>query len=499
VLLALAACSSSSSPASGSGSGQGSSGNLAVVTNESWATFDPAGGTIDEQTEMSLPVFDPLFFPSSAGQAPDLATSYQTSQDGKLVTITLRQGVMFQDGTPFNASAAVFNLQRQASPKTGSTCEVNMAAVKSVTATGQYTVQITLSSPDAALKALLSSACGLMASPTAVKAEGNSFGAKPVGTGPFKFASGQLGVTAKFVAFNGYWDGKPKLASVTFQYVSSGSSALAALQSGGADVWQEVNRAELATPIEQAKSMSSLRVLAGTAAQYEFITFAQTQAPFNDPRAREAVTYATDAAAISSTILHGLFPPFEGVFPPSTFAYQVKVPGYAEYNLAKAKALVAALGGLNFSLVVDNTPETEAIGAALEAQWAKAGINASLSPVDTPTWISRVVGRQYQASIFISPPAADPDTGTIFLKTNGPNITGFTDSELNTLALAGVTAQSQPVRAQIYKQLNEREVQDTVFNGLFTLPAYLVESNQVENLPSNPLCAVHYQNVSLSN
>lgn len=498
-LLVLAACGGSGGSSSSSSSKPG--GNLTIVTNESWATLDPAGHGIDEQTELSLPVFDPLFFPTAKGESPDLATNYQTSAESKVVTISLRKGVHFQDGTPFNASAVIFNLKRQASSKVGSTCVNDLSSVQSMKAVGQYKVQLSLSSPDAALKAVLASACGLMASPKAVKAEGKSFGAKPVGTGPFKFASGQLGSTARFTRYNAYWGGKPKLNSITLQYVSSGSSALAALQSGNANVWQEVNRAELAPQIAQAKNLPSLRVTAGTAAQYEFITFAQTQSPFNNKKAREAVTYATNAAAINSSILHGLFPPFEGAFPPVTFAYQAKVTGYHEFNLAKAKALVSSLGGLSFSLLIDNTPETEAIGAALKSEWAKAGINATLAPVATPTWISRVIGRQYQASVFISPPSADPASSAIWFNDSpdaGANITGFKDPKLNALRIAGRETTNQTKRAQIYKQLNEREVQNAVFDGLFALPPYLIESKKVVNLPANPLSAAHYQNVSLS-
>ncbi len=192
--LVVAACggSSTSSTTTQASSGTPKAGGTLTVLE--WTGFSgdwPAGldpatninGAAD-QSQMDA-IFGELFELGPKGKIiPDLATGYKFSNGGKSITITLRQGVKFTDGTPFNADAVVWNLKRDL--KSSCTCKPTWP-VTSVTATGPSTVQINLSAPDGAfINQIFDSIANWIASPTAVQKMGQkAFAAKPVGAGPF--------------------------------------------------------------------------------------------------------------------------------------------------------------------------------------------------------------------------------------------------------------------------------------------------------------------------
>ena len=120
---------------------------------------------------------------------PQLATGYEVSDDGLTLTIGLREGVLFHDGTPFNAEAAVFNIERSKTLP-GSNRASELAQVESAEVVDEYTVQLNLTQPFAPLIALLADRSGMMVSPAAAAELGEDLGTAPVCAGPFALWSG---------------------------------------------------------------------------------------------------------------------------------------------------------------------------------------------------------------------------------------------------------------------------------------------------------------------
>jgi len=156
--LVVAACGGSSSISSGNAAASSAAlragGSLTVLEGAGFAGDWPAGldpaTNINDAADQSYmdAIYGELFELGPKGEIiDDLATGYSFSNDAKTITLTLRQGVKFTDGTPFNATAVVWNIQRDL--KSACTCKPTWP-VKSVTATGPYTVQITLAAPDGA-------------------------------------------------------------------------------------------------------------------------------------------------------------------------------------------------------------------------------------------------------------------------------------------------------------------------------------------------------------
>src|SRR5882672_4392200 len=137
---------------------------------------------------------------------PQLATSLpQLADDGKTLTITLRQGVKFHDGTDFNAEAAKFSLERHATLP-GSQRKSDIAALDTVECIAPFTIRLTLKNPFSPFLAQLTDRAGMMVSPKAVQAFGDKFGTQPVCAGPFKFKERVAQDRIVLERFAEYWE-----------------------------------------------------------------------------------------------------------------------------------------------------------------------------------------------------------------------------------------------------------------------------------------------------
>lgn len=514
--LALVACGTSSKSSSSSGKSSSSSsastsgtpkqgGNLTIVTSgAAWPSLDPANPVIEPQEALEIPAVQPLFYTANDGSlVPLLAQNYTVSSNSEVITINLRQGINFQDGTPFNAAAVVANLQRYANPSLHSECVGYLSIMKSVTATGPYQVTITLSTPDSGfLPVLGSQQCALMVSPTAVQKEGKNFGNDPVGTGPFKFVSGTTGVVAHYVRWSGYWQkGQPYLNSLTIENVNSDQDALNALKSGTAQAWVNLDDPGAASDVAQAKADANLVVAKSSAPFVNYVTFSFTHPPFNNVLAREAVTYATDTATIVKNLYQGQYQTVQGILPPDNWAYSGSIPGYPTYNLAKAKSLVAQLGGsLSFTLNTLDNPQYLSEAEALQAQWAKAGIHATINQMQTPAWIASLHSLSYQGLLIQNFPYNDPDIAAYrwFLSTSPLTQNGLKSSQVDQIVTAARQTTDQTQRKALYKQFNDLVSAKYVpWDDIMAQPAYAVFSKNVGGFPLYSNAYIPFPNIYL--
>jgi ABC-type transport system substrate-binding protein len=277
--LAIAACGSSGSSGTpgaagtGTGSGSHSAGNVKqAITVGGWDynTLDPGAtvGFLGPELPQAEPIYGLLFDPpATTGGAfvPDLATGYSYAADYKSVTITLRAGETFQDGTPFNAAAIVSNIHRYSGAVSPNKQWYNNIA--SATAVNATTVKVSFTTPDANFIAMLAyTTGGLFSSPTAVAKAGTAkYGLHAVGAGPFEVSSFTPGQELSLVPYPKYWDAsKVKLTSL--KYINTPEDATVAYQdlvSGSIDNDTLGATSAPANVLEEAKNNSSLSMVPG--------------------------------------------------------------------------------------------------------------------------------------------------------------------------------------------------------------------------------------------
>jgi peptide/nickel transport system substrate-binding protein len=500
----LAACSSSPVTVSGGSSKQSS---LTVVeVNQTWPNLDPA---TDPVSGLDVNYFDAIYgqlfeqLPNGSIQG-DLAQGYSYSSDYKTLTITLRPGVTFQDGTPFNAAAVVWNLQRDFNPKTACSCLGNFAVVTSVAAQGDSKVVLTLSQPYAPLlQSFIGQAPNWIMSPTAFTKMGQTaFDQAPVGAGPFQVQKNVASSTLTLTKFPKYWEpGKPSLQKLTFITTPNDQSAYAALQSGQAQLVLGITTQQI---INEAKSGFQVLVTPGTQAQD--LVFNTKKAPFNNQTAREAVAYAIDSAQLLNVVSPGFGVTMQAPGGPGSLYYEKTVPGFRSYDLAKAKQLVQQLGGLSIVLTHStNTAVFATLAPAVGNQLTAAGIKVSYATT-TPAQAVQI----YSSGNFEVNPsnagAMDPDVGANGLPTRlgskgefsccaDPTLDGLIDQSLTTV---NATARSQ-VFAQIYQYISDKQY----IVPIFSLPTALEAAKGLSGLTatSNGNAAtemVQWENVAWS-
>jgi peptide/nickel transport system substrate-binding protein len=397
---ALAGCGGggSSSGSSSSPSAAGSSGDnsqtTAADTSEGeggppsgtlgWSTAGPTAwdpvvsAAGNDVSDLSL-VYASLTRLSPEGEAePALATKWEFSKDGKTMTLFLRKGIKFTDGTPFNAEAVKTNLER-GEHESDSLIIPYLEDIKSEKVVNPYELQLTLAKPDYVLPLVFGGKVGMMVSPKAIKENVKGLATQPVGAGPFELTNYTAPTSATLVRNPGYWDAKDiHLEGVDLKFFTDEQALLSSLLSGQVQLanigGEQVSTAESAG--FEVEEFPSLHVAS--------IEVNDKMGPFGDHKFVEAVNYAIDRETLLQTLAGGHGEVDDEAFAPGYSAYNKSVADYYTYDPEKAQELLAetnydgspititwfAGAGVNFQ------SESEQLQAELEAVGIKSTIKS---------------------------------------------------------------------------------------------------------------------------
>jgi peptide/nickel transport system substrate-binding protein len=415
--------------------------------------LDPAtGGAAPSIFEDAI--FGQLFRLSpSGGIQPVMASGYQLTAGGTVLTITLRPGLKFTDGTALDAAALVWNIKRDlATPSTASpaTSWPALASSDGITTPTDTSVRLHFTKAYAPVMAtLIGSNVNHVVSPAAVAKLGAAFKDKPVGAGPFVLTANLVNHQITLKRNPGYWQkGRPYLDELQFTTVSDDQTAAESLQS---DTGQA---AQMTTPaiIKQAQGNSAFSTVVGQGVSPSLVQLNTAVPPFNNKLARQAIYYATDAQALADHLYNGMFPTAESFLGPGDLFYAKTIPGYPGYDLAKAKQLVSQLGGLTVSLFGPNDPlNTEAL-QALAQLWGQAGIKVSIHPYALSGQIQAFQKGGWQAALQ-SNGAYDPGTssGLAFRFLSTAQYSGVHDKTLDAMMAQANGTLDAAKRASLYQ------------------------------------------------
>ncbi len=436
-------------------------------------------------------LYDTLLLPTDDGQGvqPGLATAWKISDDAKTVTLTMRDGIKFSDGTPITTEDVAWSLTRAANPKNG-IWNFLVESIDKVTATDAKTVTITLKHPDPAILSALTvfntavlPEKAFEASPGDTdEAKAKAFSEHPIGSGPFMLQSWTRGQEMKLVKNPYYWDkgadGQPLpyLDGVTFEVIPDDATRILKLQSGDLDGAEFIPYAR----VSELKSDPKLNMMLYPSTRVEYVTLnvrpqvAGKDNPLSNEKVRQALNYATNKEAIIQIVTHGVGKPLTSFMSSATPLHTGDKPLYP-YDLAKAKALMKDAGFANgFStslLVLAGNQDELGIATALQQMWGQIGVKLELSQVDNA---SRT--QQYRDGTFTMRLAAwtddiaDPNEITSYFAYS-PTIdalhSGWKNAEVDTLYQASQSEMDRTKRAADYAKIQE------IFNATGpTLPLY---------------------------
>ena len=453
------------------------------------ASLDPLRLSSDSDDSVANGIYDPLInrLGSKGELTPWLADSWEPSSDLKTWTFHLHRGVTFQDGTPFNAGAVVFNFRRHVDPANRSTSLGNAVVIAAVSATDDSTVAVKLKTPWVDFPQTLTSGFGFIASPAAIKRYGDDYGNHPVGTGPFVLKEWMPGDHIMAAKNRNYWKHPyPYLDSVTWRFIAGQDARYAALNAGHIDVLQTAT----ADQVGKAGTDGRLKV-ASYAGDGATVVMLNTQAPpFNDVNARLAVSYATNRQDIAHRIGEDRYPPATGIFPPRSdwFTKGAVDPGF---DLTKARRYVEAYGRpLSFTFSVGTDRPTRAYGQALQAQWQKAGLNVELNPLDPRTAIDTASRHQFQAQFSQYGDWFDPDYQFFqtWISPSGRfpvlNYAQYSNPAVDAAMVKARTTGDTSARRQAYAVLQRALAQDQPYVWLHYTTRFAILNRRVQNLPT---------------
>jgi ABC-type transport system substrate-binding protein len=316
---------------------------------------------------------------------PHLIEEWEYSPDGLQLTLNVRKGIKFHDGTEFNAQAAKWNLIK--ARETNGTLQL----LSSADVITEYQLLLNMKSYDNHFLPTLAYSPGFVLSPAAYETYGEEYCmVHPVGTGPFKFVSYEPDVKIVAARFDNYWQkGKPYLDGIEMLYANEMKTAVNMLKGGKVDVVVNINgesAAELKAGGYVVKALPwNMEGLLPDSLNADSV--------LADKRVRQAIEYAIDRPAIVKTLGHGYWHPLTQLATEAVYGYDPSVEG-RPYNPAKARQLLAEAGypnGFRIKLIGGEGTELLKVFTMVQTYLAEVGIKAEIEIADPALW------KQYRA------------------------------------------------------------------------------------------------------
>ncbi|GAA0945398.1 ABC transporter substrate-binding protein [Kribbella koreensis] len=406
---------------------------------------------------------------------PQLATALPTvSPDGLSLSIPLREGVKFADGTTLDSAAVKLSINRGLTlPASGRKSE--LGPISSIETPDAKTVVIKLSKPFAPLTAALADRAGMVLSPAAVNKLGADFSTAPVCVGPFKFASRVAQNSIKVVKDPLYYDAaKVHLDAIEYRIITDSSIRSANLRSGDAQVADSLSSQDAPT----LQKDSSLSVLQSQSLGYQGLTInignadgignpiKQLDTPIaKDPRIRQALEASIDREALVKSIFNGLNTvACSPISPKSEFSSEAaqKCPAH---DPAKAQDLLKQAGvatPYKVSMITSNNPDSLRLAQALQAMVKEGGFELVIKPVEYASLLDQQDRGDFELLQLGWSGRVDPDANIFnFVGSEGSqNVAGYKSPEVDKLLTDARQSKDQAQRVQLYGQVVTKLQQD---------------------------------------
>ncbi len=358
-----------------------------VAINHEPDTLDP---TISVNTVISRPtmenVIEPLIGVDGAGNLVPGLASWDYSEDGRVLTFHLREGVRFHSGDPLTADDVIFSHERMA--ERSSIYQSRLRNFERIEKVDDLTVRLYFTSADVTY--LPPRNLSVVSRTYFERVGEEAFIANPVGTGPYRFVSHSPAQDMILTANEEYWGGVPDVRDVRFVFVNEDSTRVAMLRAGEADLilnvpFMERDRLE-------AEGFTTRQIAVTPTVSVQF-TLNNPDVPWHDVRVRRAIAHAIDADGIVAGLFHGV-PARHARFAPGEIGFDPALTNYA-YDPALARQLLAEAGypnGFDMPLIWwhgENSGLRET-AEAVSLYLQQVGISTQVSSLDVPDFIGRL-------------------------------------------------------------------------------------------------------------
>jgi peptide/nickel transport system substrate-binding protein len=446
-------------------------GTLLVADFSDQKTLDPALINTTPMRNIGRAIYDTLVdIDLNGNYVPVLAESWETP-DPRTWVLHLRQGIKYPDGTPFDAAAVKFNIDRHLDPATKSRQIGELLTIDAVDIVNSSTVRFRLKTPSAGFLSPFVDRSGFVASPAAVQQWGNdAYGQHPVGVGPFRLVEHQPDQSYTVERNPDYWtSGKPFLDRITWKIIPLDATRLVELRSGGVQIAEDLPLQN----VEQIRGMDQVVLSERPGARFYFNRWNMDDEYGKSLELRQAYNWILDREAIHKAVFFGTgligFDPF---LPGQPF----HDPNYKPFtrDVAKAKALMdkAELpSDRKFTIYPDTGAVGQKLAQIMQATFAELGLEVSIQNEDLAATTAREERGDWVVTVsstgrFAYRPDPAQYLGSLWHSKSTYYRTGkLNDPETDRLITEGEAESDKAKRYTLYRQLANRinEVGSTAF------------------------------------
>lgn len=463
-------------------------------------SLDPQNVTDGNSISVQSTMYEGLLtFTDKMEPVPLLATEYKFNDNATELTFTLREGVTFHDGSPFNADVVKANLDFVLDEKNGLARRNFFSFIKEVVVKDPTHVTIVATSPNSTMLSYLAHPAASMKSLEVIKkkqADPNfNLDRTPVGTGPYKFSEWKDNQYVKVVPFDNYWnkDLKAKAESIVYKPVTEASTRINMLKAGETDIVTKL-------PTLNAKEIASdskFNVFTGPSLNVYYVGINMREKKYQDKKVRQAMNYAINKDDLIAGVLDGYGKVADSPIAPNTYGYaQQKV---YEYNPDLAKKLLSEAGvkdGFEATLWTRNSSEFIAIAENVAMQLGKVGIKAKVQAFESGTLFD-MLDNNKGTDLWIgrwSPGTGEVDYGirpNFHTKSFGPanNNSGFySNAQVDKLLDDAISTANKDESLKKYAEVQKIIVEDAPWVFLHVPENVVAKSSNVSNvmvLPSD--------------
>lgn len=473
-------------------------------------SLDPIGPVGSGQNVIFPFLYDTLVYRQADNTYhPYLAESWTTSDDGLAYEFKLKPAITFHDGTPLNAETVKFTFDRLMELGAKSPLAGGFGSVTSIDVVDDLTVSFKFSEPSSIFLSTLSNPYAGIISPTAAQTEGENFGQKPVGSGPFKFESWEAGESITLTRNPDYaWgpsildnQNAPYLDELVFKVIPDPSMQVTAFKSGDADILFVNSAGQLA----QLKDDPNASILEATLNSLVYLGFNCQKPPFDNVLVRQAVAHAIDKQEVVDVALAGTGEP---AFSPLT----TSLPGFdpslksqeRTLDLAKSAALLEEAGytkgadgtwlgadgkPLEFELIISTRAPNEAVATVLQEQLKKAGITVTIRSLESAAVSETTTKGEYQAMLWRYD-WNDADVLNVYLSTariGRTNRSFYSNTQLDTILEQAAHELDTTKRNELYSQAQSILMDEVPWVPLYTPKDSIVVRSSIEGIIMGPM------------
>lgn len=452
VTIALSGCSGDKDKASSTTENKLSGnpvegGCIRVGISQDLDSLDPHKAVAAGTKEVLFNIYEGLVKPDKDGNlAEAVASSYVISDDAKVYTFTLRDGVKFHNGNDVTAEDVKYSIDRCADTSNGEPLVSAYSIIESVNILDDRTVEVRLTEANTEFLAYMTTAI--------IPKDYNELETMPIGTGPFKYVSRSPQENVILEKNQDYWGDKAHLDEVEFKIIADADMLVTNLKGGSIDMAMRL------TSGQAAELSDGFHIEEGTMNLVQALYLNNAVEPLNNEKVRQALCYAVNPDEIMDLIADG-----KGVrigtsmYPGLKKYYDEEYAEYYEQDFDKAKKLLEEAGypdGFDLEISVCSADQPHVDTAQVIAEELKnIGVNVKINPMEWETWLEKVyAGRDYQSTV-VGVDASNLSARAMlerFTSDAENNFINFSDTEYDQKFKEAVSAVDEAEQIQLYKE-----------------------------------------------